>query len=137
MADLIDLYNQIAQALRAEEDSVTLQFFTPDFVVYEDPGMPYGGEFHGPDQFIALRRKVRKIWNLEFIAKCAEPDGATMVAVFKATGVPGGLADALEAFINVVWTFRGDKAAAARVFYYDTPGLAAALAARDRARLAG
>lgn len=137
MPDLISLYNQIAQALRAEDDSVTLQYFTPDFVVYEDPGMPYGGEFHGPDQFIALRRKVRKIWNLEFIAKCAEPDGPCMVAVFKATGVPGGLADSLEAFINVVWTFRGDKAAAARVLYYDTPRLAAALAARESARVAG
>jgi hypothetical protein len=135
MSDLIALYDRIAQALRAEDDSVTLQFFTQDFVVHEDPGMPYGGVFHGPDKFIALRRKVRKIWNLQFIAKCAEPDGRTMVAVFKATGVPGGLADSLEAFVNVVWTFRGDMASEARVFYYDTPRLAAALAAREGARL--
>ena len=128
MSDLLSIYNEIVVALRAEEDSVTLQYFHPDFVVYEDPGMPYGGVFKGGMSFIELRRKVRKIWNLSFIAKCEEAGGNTFVAVFKATGVPGGPTDSMETVVTVVWTFDGRQALEARVIYYDTPRLAAALA---------
>jgi ketosteroid isomerase-like protein len=115
-------------ALRAENDEITRQFFDPEFIVYEDPGMPYGGILHGPDAFIMLRRKVRKFWNLAFIAKCIEPNGDKLVAVFKATGVPGSAVDGLETVVAVVWTFRDDKAVEARVLYYDTPRLSLALA---------
>ena len=128
MSDLFSLYNEIVVALRAEDDSVTLKYFHPDFVVYEDPGMPYGGVFKGGDKFIELRRKVRQFWNLSFIAKCAEQDGNTFVAVFKATGVAGGPTDSMETVVTVVWTFQDQQALEARVIYYDTPRLAAALA---------
>ena len=128
MSDLLKLYDEIVVALRAENDDITRQFFDPQFIVYEDPGMPYGGILHGPDAFIALRRKVRKFWNLSFIAKCIEPNGDKLVAVFKFTGVPGSAAGGLETVVTVIWTFRDDKAVEARVLYYDTPSLSLALA---------
>jgi hypothetical protein len=127
LSDLLDVYNEIVVALRADNDEITRQYFDPEFVVYEDPGMPYGGVLHGPDAFITLRRKVRKFWDLAFIAKCIEPNGDKLVAVFNATGVPGSAVDGLETVVTVVWTFRGAKAVEARVLYYDTPRLSSAL----------
>jgi hypothetical protein len=127
MSDLIRIYDQLVVALRAEEDSVTRQFFHPEFVVYEDPGMPYGGKYHGADGFIALRRKVRTYWKLEILAKCAEPDGDYLVVVLGLTGLPGGPVANLETMVNVVWRFREGKGVEARVLYYNTPPLAAAI----------
>lgn len=127
MADLIAIYNELVPALRAEVDSVTRTFFHPDFVVHEDPGMPYGGTYHGADGFVALRRKVREYWSLEILSKCAEPGGDRLVIVLKLTGHPHGPTASLETMVTVVWTFRGDKAQEARVLYYDTPRLAAAM----------
>ena len=128
MSDLIAIYNQLVVALRAEEDSVTRTFFDPSFVVHEDPGMPYGGDFRGADGFIALRRKVRQYWKLEILSKCAEPGGNRLVIVLKLTGHPDGPTASLETMVTVVWTFRGDKAVEATVLYFDTPRLAAAIA---------
>lgn len=128
MVDLFALYDEIVIALRGDDDEHTLTFFHPDFVVHEDPGMPYGGEFRGGDKFIELRRKVKQYWNLAFIAKCADQDGRTFVAVFKATGVTGGPTEAMETVVTVVWTFENGQALEARVLYFDTPRLAAALA---------
>lgn len=128
MSEMLSRYNEIVDALRAENDEVTLTFFHPDFIVHEDPGMPYGGVFHGGDKFIALRRKVRTLWKLDFIAKCEEVDGKTFVAVFRATGLPGGPLDGIETMVTVVWTFADGLALDAHVLYYDTPRLAAALA---------
>jgi len=128
VSQLLDVYNEIVVALRADNDEITRGFFDAEFVVYEDPGMPYGGILHGPDAFIRLRRKVRKLWDLAFVAKCIEPNGDKLVAVFNATGVPGSAVDGLETVVTVVWTFRGAKAVEARVLYYDTPRLSSALA---------
>ncbi len=128
MSAMLSRYNEIVVALRAENDAETVKFFHPDFVVHEDPGMPYGGGLRGPDAFIALRRKVRKFWNLDFIAKCEEVGGKTFVAVFRASGVAGSPVDGMETVVTVVWTFEDGLAKDARVLYYDTPRLAAALA---------
>lgn len=127
MADLFKIYDEIVVALRSEDDSAAMKYFHPDFVIHEDPGMPYGGVFKGADKFIELRRKVRAIWNLSFIARCADQDGKTFVAVFRATGVRGGLAESMETVVTVVWTFQDERALEARVLYYDTPRLSAAL----------
>jgi ketosteroid isomerase-like protein len=128
MSDLFKLYEDIVVALRAGDDIHTLTYFHPDFVVHEDPGMPYGGEFKGGQAFIDLRHKVKKFWNLAFIARCADQDGRHFVAVFKATGVEEAPTQGLETVVTVVWTFEGGQALEARVIYFDTPRMAAAIA---------
>jgi hypothetical protein len=90
--------------------------------------MPYGGVMRGPDKFITLRRKVRKFWDLAFIAKCEEVGGKTFVAVFRATGAAGAVTEGIETMVTVVWTFEDGLAKDAHVIYYDTPRLSAVLA---------
>ncbi len=129
MTDPVALYDKIVQALRAEDDSVTRELFAPEFVTHEDPGMPYGGVIPTGQGFIDLRRKVISHWQLALLYRCGEPGGRHMSAFLSAKGHPGGPLDGVETFINVSWTFDdNDKAQEARVFYFDTPRLAAAMA---------
>jgi len=100
MSHPIARYDDIIMALLAEEDNVTRKLFDPDFVVHEDTSMPHGGDTTGGDG---------------------------MGAMLSATGLPGGPVDGLETFVTVHWLFRDRLALEARVFYYGTPALAAAL----------
>lgn len=129
MTDLIAIYDRLVVALRENDDEVSRSFFHPEFTVQEDFGLPYGGTFQGADGFIALRHKVRSYWALEIDSKCVAPEGNRMVIVLRLTGHPGGPLAGMETLVCVVWTFRGDKAAAAKVLYFDTPAISEALAA--------
>ncbi|RYH08277.1 MAG: hypothetical protein EON57_05500 [Alphaproteobacteria bacterium] len=131
MADPVALYDGIVQALRADDDSVTTALFAPGFVTHEDPGVPYGGVIPGGQGFVDLRRKVISYWQLKLLYRCGEPGGRHMSAFLSAKGHPGGPLDGIETFVNVSWTFDdNDKALEARVFYFNTPPIAAALAHR-------
>lgn len=131
MSDPVLLYKQLLAAMRGSDDTAALKFFAPDFVAYEDPGMPYAGRYEGGEGFLELRRKVYDIWgpgamNLLFV--CGDPAGAHASAHFKLVGRPRGVAEPVEGDVTVVWTFRDDLAVEARVFYFDTPRLGEALA---------
>lgn len=128
MSDGGVLYDQFRAALRAEDGSV-LALFHPDFVAYEDPGLPYGGEFHGGEEFVKLRRNVYKTWGpqcLELQFRCGDDDGHA-IAYFKLTGRPEGKDIVVESYVTLVWTFVDGLAVEARVSYYNTPELARAL----------
>jgi ketosteroid isomerase-like protein len=130
MSDAVLLYMQLITAMRGSDDSAALKLFAPDFVAYEDPGMPYGGRYEGGEGFLRLRRKVYDIWGsgaLNLLFVCGDPDGAHASAHFKLVGRPQGAAEPIEGDVTVVWTFRDDLAVEARVFYFDTPRLSAAL----------
>lgn len=129
MADRIALYYEIVRALRADDDEVTRKYFDPSFTVHEDEGLPYGGVYRGSNAFIALRKKVSALFVLKILYVCAEPDGDRIVVVFSATGRPEAPTAAVETTVTVLWTFRDQVAVEARVIYYDTPKIAAALAA--------
>jgi hypothetical protein len=130
MTDPVELYMRIVKAMRAEDDSVTLKYFAPDFVVHEDPGMPYGGVLNGASSFLKLRLKVYDTWGpdcLKLLFVCGEPNGTHAAAYFKIVGQPAGAFASIESYVTVMWTFRDDLAVEARVFYYDTPRLSKAI----------
>jgi hypothetical protein len=131
MPDLIAFYDEMIVSLRADDHAVTRTYFDPDFVVREDPGMPYGGVYPGADGFIKLRHKVVTYWTLEILSRCASPEGDRLVIVLRLTGLPDGPLAGIETMVTVVWSFRGDKALEAQVLYYDTPRIVAALAAAE------
>lgn len=132
MSDPAELYMKIITAMRSGNFDVADKYFDPEFVVHEDPGMPYGGVLKGSDAFFKLRRKVYDTWGegcLKLLFVCGDKvDHAT--ANFKIVAQPGGKVQNLESFVTVVWTFRNDLATEARVFYYDTPRLSQALAGK-------
>ena len=127
MSDLIAIYDQLVIALRGNDDVTARTFFHPDFQVHEDPGMPYGGTFHGADGFIALRRKVRTYWQLEILSKCVAPQADRLVIVLRLSGQPEGPVATMATMVTVVWTFREGKASEATVLYFNTPPIARAI----------
>lgn len=131
MSDPVALYTEILAAMRGADDTAALKYFDPDFVVYQDPGMPYGGDRRGGDAFIQLRRQVYGIWGpgcmkLQYVT--GDPEGNHAAAHFKLVGQPAGAPEPIEGHVIVAWTFRNDLAVEARVFYYDTPRLSKFLA---------
>lgn len=127
MVDLIAKYDEFLVPLRADDRETARKFFHPDFIVHEDPGMPYGGMFAGADAFIELRHKVRQYWKLDIESKCVSPEGDRLVIVIHLTGLADGPCAGLETWVTVVWSFRDGKALEARVLYYDTPTVNAAI----------
>ena len=131
MSDPVALYTAILDALKAGDDAATLRLFAPDFVIHEDPGMPYGVEMKGGERFIRLRDKVYESWGencLELLFKMGDPDGAHSAGVLRLTDRRPGVTVRTESYVPVLWTFRDDLATQVRVFYYDTPRLSEALA---------
>lgn len=128
MTDGGKLYDEFRAALRAEDGSVQA-FFHPDFVAYEDPGLPYGGVFRGGESFVALRRKVYETWGpncLELQYRVGDDDGHA-IAYFKLTGRPAGSDETVESYVTLVWAFEDGLAKEARILYYNTPLLTQAL----------
>ncbi len=131
MSDPVALYMQLLQAMRSPDNSVALQYFAPGFIAHEDPGMPYGGKAHGGAEFLRLRGKVYDAWGpgclkLEYVT--GDPEGNHAAAHFLLVGKPNGAAETVEGNVVVVWAFSNGLADEARVYYFDTPRLARALA---------
>jgi hypothetical protein len=131
MSDPVELYMRLIKLIRAGEDAAALQLFAPDFVVHEDPGMPYGGVVAGGQGFLDLRRKVYDVWGpgaLKLLFVCGDGEGGHASAHFDLVGHPNGTSETVHGHIIVSWLFQDDLAVWARVFYFDTPRLSAALA---------
>ncbi|RYD88854.1 MAG: nuclear transport factor 2 family protein [Sphingomonadales bacterium] len=131
MSDPVALYMQLLHAMRSPDNSIAVQHFAPDFVAYEDPGMPYGGVVRGGANFLRLRGKVYDAWGsgclkLQYVT--GDPEGGHAAAHFNLVGKPNGATETVEGNVVVVWAFRDDLATEARVYYFDTPRLAKALA---------
>ena len=129
MSDPLELFTRINTAMRAGEDAS--QYFDPDYVIYQDPGMPFGGEFRGAAGFLRSRRAVYDAFGpncMQLLFKCAEPGGGRASLHFKLTG-PAGASNPMEGFTTTVWVFRNDLALETRAYYYDTPRWCEALAA--------
>lgn len=102
----------------------------PDFVMYEDAGMPYGGVFHGPDGFFKMQQAVYGSWrdmSLERMFVLEEPGGDTVSVTYRFRARPQKSDDFVETFLHETWTIRNGLAIEAYVWYWNTPYLAKAL----------
>jgi hypothetical protein len=130
MTDPVSLYSNLLDAMRAENEEVTLKLFDPDFVIHEDPGMPYGGEMKGGAAFLRLRSKVYATWGpdcLNLLFKTGD-GGEHAHGFFRLIDSRPGKPRTLESYVSLVWTFRNGLAKEVHVIYYDTPRLSKALA---------
>ena len=131
MSNPADCYFALVEALKAEDEAATRALIAPDFVMYEDEGMPYGGVYRGPDGFFELIAKVWGTWggtHFEPLYQIADPAGSRICAVVGFRGTPGQSTEPVEALINEVWEFRDGQAVEARVWYFDAPRLCRAIA---------
>lgn len=135
MSTPLEDYFALVDAIKAGDDDATRALISPDFVLYQDGGMPYGGVYHGPDEFLSLCAEVWKTWggtHFEPLYQLTEPGGTRICAVvyFKAD-IGGG--EFVDTTLSEIWDFQNGQAVEARLWYHDTPRLVEALARKAQA----
>jgi ketosteroid isomerase-like protein len=97
------------------------EILSPDVVVHEPVGLPYGGEHRGHDGFRGLMRNLAEYWSAvhpEDVGYTAAGDvvhmETTLVATARATGREVRLP-----FIES-WTFRDGRMVSGIIYYSDT-----------------
>lgn len=106
------------------------QLVHPDFVVHEDPGMPYGGVYRGPDGFVELVSNVVAAWQdlgTEVLSFLDEPGGDGILLIIRNYGKAPGTGKPLEVLTSEYWRIVDGTLREGRVWYYDSPTAAAAL----------
>jgi ketosteroid isomerase-like protein len=96
----------------------------PDFVLHEGNGVPFAGDFHGADGFIAFLgvfMETLEIDRLEPVRlyECADPDHLAcefdLVAKVRASGKP------FVTTLVEIWKFEGGKVRSVKPHYFNTP----------------
>mgnify|MGYP001765738759 CR=1 FL=1 len=96
----------------------------PDFVLHEGNGLPFAGQFHGADGFLAFLGRFVEIFDiarLEVVRlyECADPDHLAcefeLEATVKASGAP------FVSSLVEIWRFRDGKVLSVRPHYFNVP----------------
>jgi hypothetical protein len=130
MGDALVLHSKLVEATKALDNESTRSLIAPDFVIYEDESLPFGGSYHGPDGFIELCQKVWTAFggpHFEVLYRLEEHGGNRMCTVNRFVAKTNA-GRPIEALVNEVWEFRDGKAVEARVWYFGATDIARAMA---------
>jgi ketosteroid isomerase-like protein len=110
----------IGRFVRRDVDAA-LELLHDDIVVHECGSVPYAGDHHGKDAFVALAGEVRRVWDfrgMPTVRFFSADDGAVAVirnaAVSRATGRP------IDLRFAEVYTVRDGRISEIDMFYWDT-----------------
>lgn len=118
------------RAMTSEDESALRALVHPDFVMYEDPGMPYGGVFKGPDAFVRVALAVKESWReqrLEKLHYSESPETSSVSIAFRMRARAKTTGEPVEIFLSEIWKFRDGLGVEAYVWYWNTPSLVSAL----------
>ncbi|MFD0094667.1 nuclear transport factor 2 family protein, partial [Bacillus cereus] len=121
MANATELYFKLVEAIQAGDDAATRAMFSPDFVLYQDGGMPYGGTYRGVDEFMELWGRVVATWggtHFEPLYQIADPNGTRICAVvyFKAKPGSSKVTETVDTTLAEIWEFKDGQAVEARIW---------------------
>lgn len=123
------LLDAMAEATRLGDLDMMARYIAPDLVVHEDPGMPYGGVYHGIAGFLEMIGKIvatLKDMNIERLRVFDGEDDDIAVQI-RLTGVSIATGAPFEAITCEAFRFVEGKLAELWVWYWDTPGISRAL----------
>ncbi len=96
-------------------------YFADDFVIYEPPSLPYGGEWRGKDALRRLYAEVMGYWRNPSVAWRELVGGENYAVALLSLSVDKPGADERITFeIAEVTQFVGGKMASMRIHYFDT-----------------
>lgn len=111
------LYPAIAQA---DWDTVN-SILSPELVLTEASGLPYGGTYVGHQGFLDLMMKLDQTWNdLHPEDMHLSAAGETVLADFLVVGSSKATGREIRMRLIEKWTFEKGQIVAGCVFYYDT-----------------
>ena len=100
-----------------------------DFVLHSPPGLPYGGEYHGPNGLMELRTRLRGMVSPGLIGELEFLDAGDRVVVH-ATGRFTSVASGQSAIMDVaeLFTVRNGQIIDMDIYYKDPAAVAALVA---------
>lgn len=101
------------------------KYLSPDLVVHEDGGMPYGGIYHGMSGFLEMLEKFGRTYSNVEIERLRVFDGenddiSVQIRVRAQSATTGA---AIEAMTSEIYTVVDGKLTELWVWYWDTPAI--------------
>ena len=115
------LVKALYAAIAGNKAESIVSHLSPDFVLTEAEGLPYGGVYKGPSGFMDLWRKLGDWWqdfrpvDFEYLAG----EGSVAV-VIQLEGISRKSGGKFSQKIVELWKIRGDRIVEGTVFYFDT-----------------
>lgn len=117
----IDIVKKIYEAGGKGDLAAMAALLDPEIVVHEAAGLPYGGEYHGPEGMGALLQKLNTV--LEGFQVKPEQyfvSGDDVAALIRVTGRGRLTGQAVDMPVMEVWRIKNGRAVMIRPFYWDT-----------------
>jgi hypothetical protein len=109
------------------------EVLTSDFVIVEPGSLPYGGEHHGVDGYVALMQRIGELFALEFELDGLDAlDASTVLLRMRVTFTAHATQRARRLPVVELLTLRDARVARSEVFVFDTAALLALLASTRR-----
>jgi ketosteroid isomerase-like protein len=96
----------------------------PDFVLLEGSGLPFSGEFHGADGFLAFLGLFGEAFEIEVLApvRSFQSDDPDVIAFeFELRATVRATGKRFESSLIEVWSFREGKVASVKPHYFNVP----------------
>ncbi|KAA1379896.1 nuclear transport factor 2 family protein [Aeromicrobium fastidiosum] len=99
-----------------------LQYVHPDFVIHEQPGLPYEGEWRGHDGFVSLMTYIGSIWkgwrDTPFPYELASV-GSRVMKETRSSATARSTGERIEMDMMEVLEFKDDLIHTIRPYYWD------------------
>src|SRR5581483_7759265 len=95
-----------SEFIRAGDRQGMSTVLAPDFVLYEDAGLPYGGVFRGVDGFLGMLANLQASWvdlKFEHLGFFDEPGGDSVAVHVRMSGRSPKTGEPMEAFTSEVF----------------------------------
>jgi uncharacterized protein len=104
------------------------EVLTGDFVIVEPESLPYGGEHHGVDGYVALMRRIDELFVLEFEPEALDLlDASTVLLRMHVTFTGRATRRTRRLPVLELLTIRDRRVSRSEVFVFDTAALLALL----------
>ena len=125
----IDLVRRFMAATGAERQHERRSLLHDDFVVHEAGGLPFSGDYHGPQGFFELLNRMNDVLDLAVGSIATEPLGDDAVAArFRLTFISRASGKSVEMALVEIYTVRDGRITELDVYYKDPAAIAALLA---------
>ncbi|MFF5207740.1 nuclear transport factor 2 family protein [Streptosporangium sp. NPDC000396] len=110
----------------------------PDVVMYQAPGLPYGGTWRGPQGIEGFLAAMSETWeSLEFLEQQYVVDGDTVVIRNRGRLRARGTGRSLETWVMQLMTIKDGLITEIHPFYWDTAAVAEVLRPADSGDVPG
>jgi ketosteroid isomerase-like protein len=122
--EAVETVRRFTAALAAGDVKTCLELLQPDNVFDEAAGLPFGGDYSGPEGFIRLLKDVGRLFEVKLSEPQVSDAGDRVLVRLTGTFTARATGRTLETPVVDLYTVRDGKVAHVDVFYKDTRAMA-------------